>query len=133
MPIFDAEFLDEPLLDNIYSALEEHQKELKFLLLALQIGGIGPWEQYDTIDVYLTKTWHRVFGISGDESICLDEYYDLIDDATERQRVRQSRENLASQAIGTKWSDTFTLAGKAVRSFAFVSESATVVGVDVVR
>ncbi|MGL6225266.1 MAG: hypothetical protein ACRC10_01415 [Thermoguttaceae bacterium] len=132
MTIFDTFCLDEPLLESIQTALDEHEKELKFLLLALQIGGVGPWEQYDVADVYLTSTWCRVFEQKDGESFDLAKYYALIDSPIDQARVKAAREKLVLQPIGTKWNDTFTLAGKPVRSFALVSESTTIIGVDVI-
>lgn len=129
--LFDLEFPEEPILSRLNMAVEEIEKEFRFLKLVFQIGNIGPWEQFDEIELYLTKAWLRCFG-QKEDAVTLEDYLVLIDDPAERQRVREARENLPYQSVGTKWRNEFTICGRRVRSTAFVTSEQTVIGVDVV-
>ena len=128
--LFDSEFPEEPILSKLNSAAEEVEKEFQFLSLVFQIGNIGAWEQFDDVELYVTKAWLRIFGQKGNAT-SLDDYLVLVDDA-DRERVRQARENLPFQAAGTKWSDEYTICGKRIQSTAFVTTEQTVIGVDVI-
>lgn len=128
--LLDSECFDEPLLTRLYDAAGEIEKELQFLKRVFHIGNIGPWEQFDEIELYLTRSWLHVFGQKAN-AITLGDYLALINDPVERQRVRESRETLPYQAVGTKWRDEFTICGKRILSTAFVTGEQSVIGVDV--
>jgi hypothetical protein len=126
--LFDSEFPAEPILVKLNEAAGEIEKEFQFLKLVFNI---GPWEQFDEIELYVTKAWLRVFG-QKENVTTLDDYLELIDNESDRERVREARENLAYQAIGTKWCDEFTICGQRIQSTAFVTQEQTVIGVDIV-
>jgi hypothetical protein len=129
--LFDSEFSTEPILSKLNEAAGEIEKEFQFLKLVFDIGNIGPWEQFDETDLYVTKAWLRIFG-QRDNITTLQDYLELIDNESDRKRVREARENLVYQTIGTKWSDEFTIGDKRIQSTAFVTQEQTVIGVDVV-
>ena len=60
--LFDSESPAEPILSKLNEAAGEIEKEFQFLKLVFDIGNIGPWEQFDEIELYVTKAWLRCFG-----------------------------------------------------------------------
>ena len=117
---------------RIFQAVKEMKSLHEFYESAFQIGGFGPWEQFDRDLLYVTPAWQRLFGLE-DAPQTLDEYLDLIDAPDERKRVRAARENLQLRPFGHPWSDSFLLAGQVVRSISLTTKSGRLIGVDAIR
>lgn len=123
--------IHEDLIARLYEAVGEIDEEHKFYNSAFLAGQIGPWEQFDDSLIYSTKAWSKVLGISpGPQS--LYEYIQLIEDEKQREKVRKARLELITQNRGTRWSETFMIAGKKVKSSAFITKKGTLVGVDAI-
>lgn len=85
------------------------------------VSGTALWFQKFNM-VYLTETWHTIFGVPPDEMFLLEDYLVLIEDEQERNRIGTARESLISRSPGFKWCDAFTLCDRKVQSFAVVAE-----------
>ncbi len=114
---------------RIVQAVKELKSLHDFYEQAFEVGGFGPWEQLDDNLLYFTPAWCRLFGLKEAPS-SLEGYLRLIDDETDRQRVRTGRQNLTLMVHGTQWSDTFRMAGRTVSSACFTMKSGRLVGVD---
>jgi len=129
--LFNLEFPEDPIFSALNTAGEVIEKEFRFLNLVFLIGNIGPWEQFDEVELHVSKVWLRIFG-QEESAKALDDYLELIDDEIDRERVREARENLVFQPVGIRWSDEYSICGKRIQAAAFVTTEQTVIGVDVI-
>lgn len=116
-------------LCRITQAVEDMQSLHELYESAFLIGGFAPWEQLGHDLLFFPPVWCRLFGLEK-PPVLLEEYLELIDDAAERERVRTARPTFRSLPPDKHWSDTFTLAGRPVRSTCLAAKSGRLIGVD---
>ena len=116
--------------ETIIRGVRQGARESRRVHTILEAAGIGLWQQRSN-QLCLSGAWYHLFGIPVGEIFILDEYLELIDDPADCRRVAKSRGKLPQEPYQTRWSDTFSLAGKKVRSKAIVWTHETVLGVDV--
>ena len=119
-------------LEAIIPAVRRGARESQRVHTILEAAGIGLWQQRSN-QLCLSGAWYHLFDIPVGEIFLLEDYLELIDDPADCQRVAKSRDKMPQEPWQTRWSDTFSLAGKKVRSKAIVWTHETVLGVDVLE
>ena len=126
----ENDFPGNAFLEEIIRSVRHGAREMQRVHVILEAAGIGLWQQKSNM-LCLSGGWHRIFDVPVGGIFLLENYVALINNPEDRVRVGESRDALHQKPENTLWEDTFSLAGRMIRSVAIVTGCGTVLGADI--